>query len=384
MHQTAAHLVDRVIPFLPMRQWVVTFAPRVRWHLAADPKLASQVLTLVLRVLFSYQRKRARSLGVALGRANSNGAITFIQRFSSALELNLHFHILMPDGVFSRPPGAPPETRPRFVAITPPTEKEIEILLQSLRERVTRWLEKRGRLDPDLSDTAVHTLSAAAGSRVKTSVSVEEPALPRLCARSEGFSLHAGSAIGGKDRVGLERLCRYGARPALSMNRLRECADGRIEYRMKRTFSDGTHTLVFTAEEFLTRLCALVAPPRFNLTRYHGLFAARARGRAAMTGQKSKPRPAVSQDAAPASPARNCASPPNPERPGKLPWADLLQRVFEEDVRKCARCGGRMKVVAYLTDLDVLRKVLEHLHLPSEPPARGPPRRATSPSFLDG
>jgi hypothetical protein len=40
MHDTAAHLVDRVLPRVPIRQWVVTFPRQVRYHLAADPKLA--------------------------------------------------------------------------------------------------------------------------------------------------------------------------------------------------------------------------------------------------------------------------------------------------------------------------------------------------------
>ena len=52
MADTAAHLVDRVLPYAPYRQWVVTFSPRVRYHLAADPKLASLALTESLRAIF--------------------------------------------------------------------------------------------------------------------------------------------------------------------------------------------------------------------------------------------------------------------------------------------------------------------------------------------
>ena len=34
-----------------------------------------------------------------MASARSNGAITFVHRFNTALELSLHFHMLVPDGV---------------------------------------------------------------------------------------------------------------------------------------------------------------------------------------------------------------------------------------------------------------------------------------------
>ena len=100
MADTAAALVDRVLPHANYRQWVITFPARVRYHLAADPKLATAANREVLRSIFAWQRRRARALGHKPARANSNAAITFVQRFNSALELSLHFHILIPDALF--------------------------------------------------------------------------------------------------------------------------------------------------------------------------------------------------------------------------------------------------------------------------------------------
>ena len=112
MHDTAAHLVDRVVPCVPMRQWVVTFPRRVRYHLAADPRLASEALREMLREIFAFQRRAARDLGERPSRACSNAAVTFVQRCNSALELSLHFHSLIPDGVFVRD-GRDRDARPR-------------------------------------------------------------------------------------------------------------------------------------------------------------------------------------------------------------------------------------------------------------------------------
>ena len=42
----AAHLADRVLPAVPVRQWVMSFPRRVRWRLARDDKLLSKVITV--------------------------------------------------------------------------------------------------------------------------------------------------------------------------------------------------------------------------------------------------------------------------------------------------------------------------------------------------
>ena len=69
MNDCAAHLVDRVLPRANYRQWVVTFPRRVRYHLAADPKLASRASRVVLRTIFGWQRRIARGLRHRPGRA---------------------------------------------------------------------------------------------------------------------------------------------------------------------------------------------------------------------------------------------------------------------------------------------------------------------------
>jgi hypothetical protein len=47
---TAVHLVERVLPHVPYRQWTLSFAHRVRWVLLKDVGLLSDVLSLLLRV----------------------------------------------------------------------------------------------------------------------------------------------------------------------------------------------------------------------------------------------------------------------------------------------------------------------------------------------
>jgi len=85
--------------------------------------------------------------------------------------------------------------------------------------------------------------------------------------------VHANTAIEGRDRQRLERLCRYTARPPLAQDRVSVLDDGRVKYELKSTFKDGTQAVVMHPMNFMARLCALVPPPYFHMTRYQGVLA---------------------------------------------------------------------------------------------------------------
>ena len=389
MHDTAAHLVDRVLPWVPVRQWVITFPRRVRCHLAYDPRLATAAMTLCLRVLFAWQRRRAREAGVRLGapvRSQSarSAAVVFIQRFDSSLALDFHLHVLVPDGVFTRE-RQDPDARPRFCRLSPPTDDDVAMLLRRIVSRVENLARLRAHdavPDPDDVSAQLHLLAAT--PLVPHSGGSSPP--PRLCARQDGYSLHAATAIHEKDRLGLERLARYCARPALSLERLSVLADGRLRYRMKRAFSDGRSEVVLEPDAFLLRLCALIPPPHAHQVHYFGAFAARARGRSALVGRRAQ---APTLPAAAVPPTSSVPSPsPVPtagapagdaDRPRRLDWASLLYRVCSIDVLQCARCGGRLRVLAFLTHRPTVHRILAHLAIPFavRPVARPPPQ----PSF---
>lgn len=76
MSNTAAHMVDNVLPALPYRQWVLSVPRRVRFLLATDHDLLSRVLDMALRKVFAWQKRAARRLGIADPMC---GAIGFVQ-----------------------------------------------------------------------------------------------------------------------------------------------------------------------------------------------------------------------------------------------------------------------------------------------------------------
>jgi ribosomal protein S27E len=44
-------------------------------------------------------------------------------------------------------------------------------------------------------------------------------------------------------------------------------------------------------------------------------------------------------------------------------WAEMIRKVYEIDPMICPRCGGQMKVIAFLTDYAVVDRIIDHLKL---------------------
>ena len=85
---------------------------------------------------------------------------------------------------------------------------------------------------------------------------------------------------------------------------------------------------------------------------------------------------------APAAYSRAASAPNSPTAPSssarsrssRSSWAELLRRVFAVDVLTCPHCGGHRRLIAQLTDPIVVRRILGHLGLPTEPPRSAPAR----------
>jgi hypothetical protein len=360
---TAAHLVDHVLPRVPYRQWVFTFPIPVRLALSRRPHLVTAALQACLRVLFSWQRRRLRRRGV---EAPSCGAITFVQRFGSALQLNVHFHVLVPDGAF--------DDDGVFVADEAPNDDDVRRIMVRAARRVMSKLHRFFDDDDERRreiDRLLQSLDAASATPQPVLFPRDARRAP-LSAFIEGFSLHAATRVMASDRRGLWRLCAYGARGAVASSRLSELPDGRFAYDMKRALPDGRRKLVMTGVELLEKLVPLIPPTYANLTRFHGVFAPTSRLR-----DKVVPRPASTVDGAEPPqvsttsppPSSSAASPKSTSVPSpyRLDWAALLKRVFGVDVLKCSRCQGKMRLIACIEEPDVAKKILEHLGLRAEP-----------------
>ncbi|MEP7307944.1 MAG: transposase zinc-binding domain-containing protein [Acidobacteriota bacterium] len=137
MAERAAHLLDHVIPDVPVRQWVLSLPYRLRYQLAWDHELCRAVVGVFVRAVLGFLRTRARLDGVTDGRG---GAVAVIQRFGGALNLNLHTHVLGLDGVFARD-GTDALT---FHPARRLTALDVEEVLATVEPRIKRLLDRRG------------------------------------------------------------------------------------------------------------------------------------------------------------------------------------------------------------------------------------------------
>ena len=367
MAELAAHLVDAVLPHVPVRQWVLTLPYRLRYLLAWNHQLCRAVLAVHVRAVLGFYRRRARRRGVRDGRG---GAVTVIQRFGGGLQLNVHFHSLFLDGVFAEAADGTLEFHPT----DPPSDEEVARVLATIRRRVLRLLARHGLavedapdVDPLADESPALALAGISSASIQGRIALgpragarviqigREPDAPWVTSRGprqahlEGFDLHADITVGADDRAGLERLARYVLRPPVAQDRLALTPEGQVLLTLKGEWADGTTHLLFEPIAFLERLAALTPRPRINLVIYHGILAphararaqAVARGPAVSTSERSpaSEEPSADAPARPPEPGGGAIpeappeenGPHRPEKPRDWAWADLMRRVFDLD-----------------------------------------------------
>jgi hypothetical protein len=374
MADSAALLVDEVLPYRPMRQWVLSVPFPLRLLFASNPKAMSKVLGIVYRAIATYLTHKA---GFTKPMAQT-GAVTLIQRFGSALNLNIHFHMLFLDGVYIGGSNGQPV---RFRQIKAPNTNELNRLTHTIAHRVARYLVREGLLESDSGNIYLTPEAMAAadedptnqllGSSVTYRIAVGPQqgrkvftlqTLPDLesdnpCSNSvgeaAGFSLHGGVATKANERMKLERLCRYITRPEVSAKRMSLTRNGQVRYELKTPWRNGTTHVIFEPLDFVSRLVSLVPKPRVNLTRFHGVFAPNSKYRSRVTpARRGKCKKTQSPDEPDQTPAEKRAS---------MTWAKRLKRVFDIDIETCSECGGGVKIIASIEDPVVIQKILAHL-----------------------
>mgnify|MGYP003966953893 FL=1 len=363
MSDTAKHLVERVIPVVPVRQWVLSMPYHHRYILSSNSLLLTASLGIYHRAVSSFYRMEAKKLGL---KRPMTGAVTVIQRFGGALNLNVHFHSIFMDGVYYENEKGNLVFREII-----PSSSDICKLVEKIKVRINRSFVRRGVGPKDDDYNQRDLLSALSTQNLldgfKRPIKIGKYCDPpyeefkgKRCAYDRGFSLHANVKILASHRSALERLCRYIARGALSQERIALGQSGRVIFKLKNPYRDGTTHLEFTPEQFIKRVITLIPPARKNMIRYYGVFGARHNKRGEVTSRASSIKKKTNKKAI-----------------YRTPWADLLKHVFKYEVNYCDRCGTKLTLIAPITSPNICSKIINHLGLdatvvtPQLP--RGPP-----------
>lgn len=172
MVETAANLVENIIPCVGVRQFVISFPMRIRHYLQTH-----KILQTVLRVVVDEIRKRLIACAPDIPNPQI-GVVSFIQNFGNTLNRQPHFHLIVPDGLFSKDGD---NLLFHEVSLTPDDIADTE---DCIRRRVLRYFGRQGWFD-------------------------KEAIAKILSYENSGFSLDAKVFIPAWNREGLERLIRY-------------------------------------------------------------------------------------------------------------------------------------------------------------------------------
>jgi hypothetical protein len=311
MAETAANLLENLIPRIPVRQFVISFPKRIRYYLQTHA-----ILHAVLKIVIDEIKKRLISCSPKVANAHI-GAVSFIQHFGNTLNLHPHFHILCADGVFC---AAEEDLLFHEAMLTP---DDIANTQDAIQRRVLKFFCRRGWFDQDTIEKM-------------------------LSYENNGFSLDASVRTESFDRPGLERLIRYCARPPFASENLRKNGPW-LEYRLPKPSRTGQTSIQLDPIEFIQRIAAFIPYPRRHRRHYHGVFAPHSPHRKQVAANAQKARVAVPTDVKETSDKVEKVS---------FNWAKLIARIYEVDPLICSNCGKKIKIIAFVTHSSQIWRIL--------------------------
>ena len=327
-----AQALDRLLAFVPYRQWVLVIPKRLRYFINRSPELAGQLSKIFAREINRF---------LCRNNAGTPAQLHFIQRFGGSLNLHIHVHAVVSDGVFNLKPTAIGRQELVFTPVPCPTDEQLADIVTTVRKKLIRRICRAGGLS-------------------------REAATDMLSWKNSGFSIHKEVAIKDWDREGLERLLGYCSRPALSQARLIYAAKANMVIYRCEPRAGKSELLTLSPIEFMRRWGLLMPAPNKNLIHYYGALAPRSPLRQLLVAKavKETDRLALREKV-------------NKLKKKAKSWAACLARVFEVFPLICPKCKLEMKPVAVILNDKELVRLLTHLGLPAEFPKFKPAPQAS-------
>jgi len=322
--ELSARLLDDILVPVPHSLWTFTIPKRLRPWFKFDRNLLGKLCLCAWKSL-----RAALEEIVDVGDAMA-GAVAGIHSAGKLVNSNPHVHILCTDGLldsegtfFSAPPWI-----------------DFDAIAKLFRHQVFSLLLKAEKISPLIVENMMSWPHS-------------------------GFHVHRADPIDPKDREAVERVVGYLVQCPISLENLsyREEND-EVVYRAGRK---GPEQRTFSPLDFIAELCMHIPDKGKHNTRMYGIYSNAHRG-------------AINRQARAQCPPEPTAieEPPLSTRAYRQKWAELIQRVFEVDPLICSKCGGRMEIIAFITEADPIRKILVHLDL-WDAPIRPPPPRLPPP-----
>jgi hypothetical protein len=176
-----------------------------------------------------------------------------------------------------------------------------------------------------------------------------------------GFHVYCGPRIYPRDEETMENLARYIIRASFSQERMTYLPE---EPKVICRSKDGGQERTFDPLEWLAAMSSDIPNKGEQMVRYYGYYSNVSRGR----------RKKQNHDAL----IPSILEPEADSKAYRKSWARLIQKIYEVDPLVCPKCQGQMRIISFIEDPEVIRKILEHLGLwlakrRPQPRANGPP-----------
>ena len=335
------YLSTEVLEDVPHRQWVFSLPKRLRVYFMYDRKLLAKLSRCVNDALSDYLKQT-----VTFENATP-GIVCAVQTFGDFLNFNPHLHIIATDGCFN-------ENNDFMVGLSPKAED----LIPAFKQAIFKLLLKEGKI----SNAVIENMNSWI---------------------HDGFHVYCGKAIYSWDNEGLERLGQYIVRAPLSQERMtyipeHQTNDGKAKVIYKGKTSKKTQ--VFSALDWLARLITHIPNKGEQMVKYYGYYSNKSRGMRKKDEEIQKPNePNECNDISEIDAEINKLMFSNMKRKKfNKSWAKLIHKVYNVDPLKCSQCGGNMKIISFIEEESLIKKILKHLNLwlddKQEPPNHSPPQ----------
>ena len=189
--------------------------------------------------------------------------------------------------------------------------------------------------------------------------------------KNSGFGVWRGPVISRDDKESLERIAQYIIRnPFKEEKMLYFEKTGTVIYRSRISVKTRRNFEMFTACDFIAFVTQHIPDKGFQMVRYYGKYSNKCRG------MKAK---AILQEKARES-GMDVIDVSVPRKVPPKKWCELIKKVWELDPLECPKCGGSMRIIAFIDEASVIEKILRHLKIWDEEP-RAPPIK--EPEFRD-
>ena len=329
--QFAELLRENILYPVPHRQYVFSIPIILRKYFLYNRKLLSKLCKAAADSLLLFLRQVTGPPEGILAAAMT------IQTFGDYARWHPHIHAIVADGLFK-------ETGVFYVmprtSITP--------LAEIFRAKVLAMLRKEGLIDENFIAKLMkwrHT---------------------------SGFSVDNSVRISRDDQQGLTALAQYIIRSPFSLSKLTYNEDsGMVVYKSKMTHGhDKKNFAVMSAADFIAAITQHIPDKNFQMARYYGWYSNRMRGDRKKGSLSVEPEEALTDleviDTSSYKPRR--IPPPD--------WRECIKKIWEVDPLECPHCKTEMKIISFITEKLVIRKILVHLNLWRDDPARSPPAKA--------